>query len=134
MDMNCKRVFVHKLVLQAFIPNPENKPFCNHKDCNPLNNDVDNLEWCTNKENIIHAYKNGLMNITDKMRENSRNYGIKNQHFTLKATRKFTMEQIEQIKESYQKLQVFAQVGILFNCSAKTIEKIVNNKSYKHSL
>ena len=84
-DGKCKRVLVHRLVLETFTPNPENKPLCNHKDCDTLNNHVDNLEWCTNQENIIHAYKNGLMNISEKMRENSRYWGKKNNHFALEA-------------------------------------------------
>lgn len=50
-----RTIGVHRLVAMAFIPNPENLPFVNHKDENPQNNNVDNLEWCTHQYNITYG-------------------------------------------------------------------------------
>lgn len=51
-DGKLKRTCIHRLVAQAFIPNPNNYPVVNHKDRNPSNNCVENLEWCTQKHNV----------------------------------------------------------------------------------
>ena len=50
---------IHRLVAQTFIPNPNNYPCINHKDNNPLNNNVNNLEWCTQSYNVKYSYTNG---------------------------------------------------------------------------
>jgi len=53
-----KKVPVHRLVAYAFLPNPDNKPFVNHKDLNPSNNCLHNLEWVTESENTRHWHRN----------------------------------------------------------------------------
>lgn len=51
---------VHRIIAETFLANPEEKAHVNHKDGDPLNNKVDNLEWATPSENQKHAYVTGL--------------------------------------------------------------------------
>ncbi len=65
-----KTHYVHRLIAQTFLPNPQNKTEVNHIDGNRQNNDIKNLEWCTRKENIRHAIDTGLKVYTNRLTEN----------------------------------------------------------------
>ena len=57
---------VHRLIAKTFIENIENLPQVNHKDCNKENNNYLNLEWCTNLDNMRHAFSKGVFKERDK--------------------------------------------------------------------
>jgi hypothetical protein len=112
-------LYVHRLVAAAFINNPLNKPMVNHKDANKLNNHIDNLEWCTSKENIQHAAKNNLLNTANGTRS---------------ARSKLTEVEVLKIRSMLRD----GLIGSLIHkkhfphISLKNIYEIKNRKTWKH--
>ncbi len=98
---------VHRLVAQAFIPNPDNKPQVNHKDGNKLNNWVDNLEWVTAEENMKHAALNKLLNCKNGSDNPFAKHNNDQIHYACKLleTGKYTLSEISNItKVKYRTL------------------------------
>lgn len=67
-DGKQKLLRVHRVVANAFLPNPNNLPQVNHKNGNKNDNRVQNLEWCTQEQNMLHAFKIGLAKPSDKQK------------------------------------------------------------------
>ena len=103
LTVNNKKVnkYVHRLVAEAFIINLENKPQVNHIDGNKENNSVYNLEWCTNSENMIHGFKNGLCKAHDKLKEMSENRKKKVYYYN---THKELLQVFNSVKEAEEAL------------------------------
>ncbi len=115
-----KTMRVHRLVAEAFIPNPDNKDTVNHIDGNKQNNTISNLEWTNRTEQMLHAYNLGL--------KNSR-VGSDN------SNAKLTDGQVREIRKLYVPYsKEFGTVALakMYNVTNRVIGLIVNNKSYKN--
>lgn len=109
---------LHRLVVMAFIPNPNNLPEVNHKDGNKHNNCVTNLEWCTNLQNMRHAWSTGLI------------YGLNG---SKNGRAKLNEDQVKEIKEKYSgKRGEIAHLAREYNVSWSLIKFIVTDKNWKH--
>lgn len=107
---------VHRIVAKAFIPNHENKQQVNHINGNPLDNQVENLEWNTARENMQHAFGTGLQN------NNGRKTSLSKLNFHI----------ANKIRKAYQdnKYNQY-ELAKQYNVSQSEISRIINNKKYK---
>lgn len=88
-DKEMKTHLVSRLVATAFIPNPENKGFVNHKNGNPLDNSIENLEWVTRVENQRHAFKTGLMSTNKQVVLKELSNGVERRFNSLSEASRF---------------------------------------------
>ena len=125
---------VHRLVAQAYIPNPENKPFVNHIDGDKLNNQLDNLEWVTAAENNAHARTTGLHNQAVGHRINYQSEASKRKALAnLKDKSKLTPDDVRYVRKvhvprsaDYSATALAAQFGT----SVAAMSKILRGVSY----
>ena len=117
IDGKPKYFYVHRLVAQAFIPNPENKPFVNHLNGIKTDNRVENLEWTTPAENAQHSVKIGLT-----------------PQGGASPTAKLTDEQAAWVRNVYVPRDINFGAKALankFNVSSGVIKRIVHGTGYK---
>jgi len=108
---------IHRLVAINFIPNSNSKIEVNHINGIKSDNSLENLEWCTAKENVRHAYNTGLR-INPKGEKHSRS--------------KLTDIQVLEIKQRLEKGEKQFLIGKTYNVSRQYIHNIKNNKNWKH--
>lgn len=107
--------YVHRLVAEAFISNPNNLKQVNHIDCVKTNNNISNLEWCNHFNNSQHAAKNGLF----KRGENHHQTSL-------------TDEQVKEIKKLLKKGLTQKKIADMFKVQKGVINTINTGKTWKH--
>lgn len=107
-----KLMFVHRLVAEKYIPNPDNLPQVNHKDGNKTNNCVDNLEWVSNSVNRKHAVQSGLHIHGEKC-----------------PWSKLTLENVNYIRNHPEMSK--KELSEMFKVSRETIRDILIGRSWK---
>lgn len=112
-----KTIRVHRLIAEAFVPNPKGLKIINHIDGNKKNNHVNNLEWSTVRDNTRHSYLNGLQKSL-KGDEHGRS--------------KFTNEQIVQVCELLDKKTPRKEIAKITGVSVRTIQSISSGVNWVH--
>lgn len=129
IDGKWKRYFVHRLVAEAFLPKEEGKNYVNHKNGNKQDNNVSNLEWCTFRENIQHAWNTGMYS-KEKRKESSKMGESHPMH-------KLTQQDVNWIRIHhipFDKTYGSKAIAARFGVNAQTITDIANNRSWKDSV
>lgn len=108
-----KLMFIHRMVAEKYVPNPDNMPQVNHKDGNKENNCVDNLEWVSNQQNRNHAVNTGLQIHGERC-----------------PWAKLTEEQVDFIRKHTELSSI--ELAKVFNVTDSNIRILRRGESWKH--
>lgn len=124
-DGKNKNFRVHRLVAQAFIKNYESKPYVNHIDGNKKNNKASNLEWCTNSENMKHAFAIGLK-VPSNPNKNGKRQG------SLHSLSKLSDIEVMEIRRKYKDGASLSLLSEDFHVTKENVSSIVRGDTWKH--
>lgn len=113
INQNKEHKSIHRLVAEAFIPNPNNYPCVNHIDGNTKNNKVENLEWCTIEYNNLHAKNTGLLS-----------------RYENRPMAKLSRDKVLKIPEYINMGATIDDLANLFNVSRRCINNIFEGKNW----
>jgi len=113
------RKFVHRLLAETFLDNPENLPIVNHKDGDKLNNSLGNLEWCSYSYNYMHAMKAGM--ITPLKGEDS-------------GRAKLSEKEVIEIRDKFREGMKQKELSKIYSTPLPTIKDITRGRSWAHLL
>ena len=123
-DGKMKSYLIHRLVAQAFIPNPDNFDEVNHKDLNKKNNSIENLEWVTRKDNRNHAIRNGHLGYRF-----GKGNGIGKKS---RGNRRLTKEQVFEIRNRLRNGETGVSLAKEYGVGTSCISHIRNDKTWKN--
>jgi len=128
-DGKLKSFKVHRLVALTFLDNQFNKSQVNHIDCNKSNNKIDNLEWCTPKENTAHSIKMGTFSFQSS--EKSVNRFIKRGELNGGAL--LTDDKVREIRSKFvPRKYTRKMLALEYGVKESTIKDVIIRKSWEH--
>lgn len=115
-----QQFWVHRLVADAFVPNPDSLPVVDHLDGNKRNNDAENLDWCTSGDNSRRAWSNGLL------KQAPIKHGEQHPNHVLTSAEVIEIRQLYETRMYSQRM-----LGARFGVSQATIKQIVKNRAWR---
>ena len=118
LNKKAVRFYIHRIIAELYVENPNNYPCVNHIDGDKLNNSIENLEWCTMSQNTRHAISTGLFQAARGEKQH---------------TSKLTEKQVLRIRKLYQDRKMTQkELGKKYKVNPSTISDIITRVSWKH--